>query len=407
MPDKHALLGPSSSHRWLNCPPSARLSEQYPDTTSTYAAAGTLAHEIAELKARKHFVEPMGTRTYNARLKKLKADPSYDSGMDSATDMYLEHLKALAMGFDSPPFVALETQVDYSYLVPEGFGTADCIMIGGGRMCVIDYKNGSGVPVSAVANSQMTLYALGALHVYAPIYGDTIRTVHLSIVQPNAGGVKEWELSRETLDLWGENYVRPRAALAWEGKGEFNPGEWCEKNFCPARAQCMARAKKMLELEPLKGALPVDMPGAAMKSKGPLLTDAEVGDILTRAISLEAWVKDLKDYALTATLEGHEVAGWKAVEGRGLRDWDNVDAAFEALKEQGIAEALLYERKPVSVAALEKTLGKKAFEETAEGLWTKRPGKPTLAPETDPRKPYAPAEAAFKPVNADFEKETT
>lgn len=398
MPDKHALLGPSSSHRWLNCPPSARLAEQYPDTPSSYAAAGTLAHEIAELKARKHFVEPMGTRTYNARLKKLKADPRYDTGMDAATDLYLEYLKALAMRFESPPFVALETQVDYSYLVPEGFGTADCIMIGGGGICVVDYKNGSGVPVDAAENSQMMLYALGALQVYAPIYGDTIHTVRLSIVQPNAGGIKEWELSRAELDAWGENYVQPRAALAWEGKGEFNPGEWCEKNFCPARAQCMARAKKLLELEPLKGSLPAALPNAAMKSKGPLLTDNEVGDILSRAISLEAWVRDLKDYALTATLEGREVAGWKAVEGRGSRDWNDLDEAFKTLQDHGVAEALLYERKPVSVAGLEKTLGKKAFAETAEGLWTKSPGKPALAPATDPRKPYAPAEAAFKPT---------
>ncbi|WNX84387.1 DUF2800 domain-containing protein [Agathobaculum sp. NTUH-O15-33] len=406
MPDKHALLGPSSSHRWLNCPPSARLSEQFPDTGSSFAAAGTLAHEIAELKARKHFIEPMGVRTYNARMKKLKADPRYDPGMDDATDQYLEHLKALAMIFVSPPFVALETQVDYSYLVPEGFGTADCIMIGGGKMCVVDYKNGSGVPVDAVDNSQMMLYALGALHVYAPIYGDTIHTIHLSIVQPNAGGVKEWEASREALDLWAENYVRPQAVLAWEGKGEFNPGEWCEKNFCPARSQCTARAKKMLELEPLQGAVPEELAASAINEpSAPLLTDAEVGDILTRAISLEAWVKDLKNYALTATLEGREVAGWKAVEGRGSRDWNDVDAAFAALQEHGIAEALLYERKPVSVAGLEKTLGKKDFAETAEGLWTKSPGKPALAPETDPRKPYTPAEAAFNPTQN--EKENT
>lgn len=405
MPDKHALLGPSSSNRWLNCPPSARLAEQFPDTGSSYAAAGTLAHEIAELKARKHFIEPMGVRTYNARMKKLKADPHYDTSMDDATEQYLEHLKALSMSFDSPPFVALETQVDYSYLVPEGFGTADCIMIGGGRMCVVDYKNGSGVPVDAAANSQMVLYALGALHVYAPIYGDTIHTIHLSIVQPNAGGVKEWEISREALDLWAENYVRPQAVLAWEGKGEFNPGTWCEKNFCPARSQCVARAKKLLELEPLKGSLPAAMPNAAERSKGPLLTDAEVGDILTRAISLEAWVKDLKDYALTATLEGREVAGWKVVEGRGSRDWNDLDTAFKTLQEHGVAEALLYERKPVSVAGLEKTLGKKDFAETAEGLWTKSPGKPALAPATDPRKPFMPAEAAFKPV--ENEKENT
>lgn len=404
MADKHALLGASSSQRWLNCPPSARLAEQFPNTGSKYAAAGTLAHEIAELKARKHFLEPMGARTYNARLKKIKADPNYDKDMGAATDTYLEHLKALAMSFSSPPFVALETRVDYSHLAPEGFGTADCIMIGDGRLCVVDYKNGSGVLVDVKYNSQMLLYALGALHIYAPIYGDTIDTIHLSIVQPNAGGVKTWELSRAELDAWGENYVRPRAALAWEGNGELNPGAWCEKSFCPARAQCMARAKKMLELEPLKGAIPDGdaRAAAATQAPVPLLTDAEVGDILKRAISIEAWVKDLKEYALTAALKGREVTGWKAVEGRGSRDWTDADAAFATLQEHGIAEALLYERKPVSVAGLEKTLGKKVFAEAADGLWVKTPGKPTLVHDSDNRPPYSAANAVFKPIDKEI-----
>ena len=216
-PEKHALLGASSAERWLMCPPSARLGEQFPDTASEYAAAGTLAHAIAELKARKYFVEPMSNRAFNARLKKLKEDPHYDKGMDAATDTYLEHLKALAMSYGSvQPFVALETRVDFGDCVPEGFGTTDCIIIGAGRMCVADYKNGAGVLVEAEANPQMMLYALGALKVYAPIYGDTIREVHLSIVQPNAGGVREWDTTVEALREWGEKVVKPAAALAWE-----------------------------------------------------------------------------------------------------------------------------------------------------------------------------------------------
>ena len=225
MPDMHALLGASSAHRWLHCPPSARLCEQFPDTQSEYAAAGTLAHSIAELKARNYFIEHMPTRTFNARLKKLKESPHYDKGMDAATDMYLEHLKSLALSFSSPPFVTLENRVDYSHIVPEGFGTADCIMIGEGRICVVDYKNGSGVSVEADNNPQMMLYGLGALHTYSAVYGDSIRNVHLSIVQPNAGGVKEWGTTVAELEDWGTQYVRPRANLAWEGKGDFASGD--------------------------------------------------------------------------------------------------------------------------------------------------------------------------------------
>lgn len=254
-PEQHALLSASSSARWLNCPPSVRLSESFPQATSQYAEAYRVAHAIAELKARKYFVEPMSTRTYNARLKKLKEDPNYDRGMDDATDTYLEHLKALAMSYGViQPFVALETRVDFGEYVPEGFGTADCIIIGGDRMCVVDYKNGSGVPVEAEANTQMMLYALGALKVYGPIYGDAIQQISLNIVQPNAGGIKEWIICRSNLEEWGQKVVKPLAALAWEGRGEYLPGDWCR--FCPARAQCTARAKKMLELEPMKGAVP-------------------------------------------------------------------------------------------------------------------------------------------------------
>ena len=198
-PSNHALLGASSSKRWLNCPPSARLGEGLPDTPSDYAAAGTLAHAIAELKVRK-YIEPMSTRSYNSQMKKLKADPHYDKGMDAATDSYLEHIKALAMSYGAvQPFIALETQVDFYDFVPEGFGTADCIVVAPPRMCVVDYKNGAGVLVEAEDNSQMMLYALGALKTYYPIYGDSIREIHLSIVQPNAGGIREWDTTVEAL----------------------------------------------------------------------------------------------------------------------------------------------------------------------------------------------------------------
>jgi len=390
-PEKHALLGPSSSHRWLHCPPSARLGAQFPDTASSYAAAGTLAHAIAELKARKYFIEPMSTRAYNARMKKLREDPSYDKSMDAATDSYLEHLKYLAMSFGRiQPFVALETRVDISDWAPEGSGTADGILIGNGRICVVDYKNGSGVPVDAEENSQMMLYALGALKRYAPVYGDTIQSVHLSIVQPNAGGIKEWDTTTEALRTWGENVVKPAAALAWEGKGTFSAGEWCR--FCPARARCSARAARMLELESTKGAVPE---GGSNAPGDVVLTDAQVGDVLTRALELDAWVKDLKDYALTAALRGRQIPGWKAVEGRGSREWTDLDAAIKTLQERGVAEAMLYERRPVTPPALEKVLGKESFAATAWDLIIKKPGKPTLVPESDGRKPYNAAQLAF------------
>lgn len=178
-PEKHALLGASSAHRWLNCPGSARLTEDMPDSTSPYAEAGHLAHEIAELKARNYFIETLPKRSFNAKLKKLKESEHYDRSMDGATDEYLEHLKARAMTYPAAPTVALEVQVDFSDIVPEGFGTADCIMIGSGRLDVVDYKNGAGVLVEAEGNPQMMLYAWGAVRYFRPIFGNSIETIHI------------------------------------------------------------------------------------------------------------------------------------------------------------------------------------------------------------------------------------
>lgn len=401
-PTNHALLGASSAARWLNCTPSARLTEDMPDTTSEYAAAGTLAHAIAELKARNYFAVPaMTKRVYNSQMRKLQAAPQYDKGMDSATDMYLEHLKARAMSYPTAPTVCIEMQVDYSDIVPEGRGTLDCGMIGGDCIDIIDYKNGSGVIVEADDNPQMMLYAWGLLRVFLPIYGDAIKRVHVSIVQPNAGGIREWETTVEKIREWADTYVRERAQLAWHGKGNFVTGDWCR--FCKAKARCSARAAKMLELEPMVGAKPEENADPADVLDGAaLLTDAEVGDVLTRARNIAAWVKDLEAYALTAALEGRKIDGWKAVEGRGTRDWvGGTDAAFPALQAHGIDEALLYERKPVTVAGLEKALGKKTFAEAAEGLWVKTPGKPTLVPESDNREPYNAAAVAFEKVTQD------
>lgn len=401
-PEKHALLGASSAHRWLNCPGSARLTENMPDSTSPYAEAGHLAHEIAELKARNYFIETLPKRSFNAKLKKLKESEHYDKSMDGATDEYLEHLKARAMSYPTAPTVALEVQVDFSDIVPEGFGTADCIMIGSGRLDVVDYKNGAGVLVEAKNNPQMMLYAWGAVRYFRPIFGNSIETVHMSIVQPNGGGVREWETTVAELTEWAMHRVKPVARHAYDGVQDFCAGDWCQ--FCKAKATCIERARAMFDVEAFKGGVPLSEElGKPCTGELPLLlSDAEIGDILTRGKDVAAWLKDLEAYALNATLLGAEIPGWKAVEGRGSREWNGgTDAAFQQLQSRGVAEAMLYERKPVSVAGLEKALGKKAFAETAEGLWSKTPGKPTLVPESDKRPSYNPAAAAFGVVTAD------
>jgi len=368
----HAVLSASASQRWLNCTPSVRLEEQFEDKGSPYAAEGTLAHEIAELKLRKEFTETgMAKATFTRRLNKLKKHEMYQDEMLRHTDTYLDYLKEIVFGMASTPYVAVEKKVNYSAYAPEGFGTADCIIIGGDTLYVNDFKYGKGVPVSAEDNPQMKLYALGAYLEYGFLY--SFKNVHLSIVQPRLDSISEYELSLDDLLAWGEE-IKPIAQKAFKGEGEFVPGEHCK--FCKAKAICRARADQFTALDDFK------------QMKPPLISNEEVGQILEKGLQIESWIKALKDYALKESLKGNEIAGWKAVEGRGSRNYVDIDKAFTHLKEKGIDEAILYERVPLTVPKLEKELGKKEYKSLLEepGLVEKTKGKPTLAKASDKRK---------------------
>lgn len=406
----HSGHGASSAEAWSNCPAYIAMKARFPDETSAYAAAGTLAHAIAELKARKYFLEGIGPRKFSNAMKKFREDPNYDPAMDAATDMYLDALKEQAMTFQTTPFVALETKVRYDDIAPDGFGTADCIMIGDDTIVIADYKNGSGVPVDAEDNAQLQLYAYGAMREFALIYGDSIQRVRLVIVQPHAGGVKVWETTREALEAWIRDVIVPAVARTLEDNPPAVPGDWCDKYFCPGRAQCRARAEHLLNLTGLEGAEPAGdrQPSevAAYQTAReinpdlpPLLSDEEVGEALTKARNLAKWVKSLEEYVNNTLLAGKPVPGWKLVTGRTSREWTGgADEAFAKLQEAGIPEALLYERKPVTPPALEKAVGAKTYKETVAAVVTVKPGKPTLAEASDKRKEWTPAEAAFQPV---------
>ncbi len=393
-PEKHALLSASSAHRWLVCTAAPRFEEGLPERTSKHAEAGRLAHAIAELKVLKKFTVMTG-RTYNSRMTKLKKAPLYDPEMDKTTELYLEHLLEQAMGYNNTPTVSAEVKVDFSDYVPEGFGTCDCLMIGGDTLCITDYKHGEGVPVSAKDNPQMRLYALGALGRYSPIFGDAIRQVRMSIDQPRLGSYTTESITVEELRAWGES-IRPIAQKAFSGLGEFVPGNHCQ--FCRGYAQCQARAGTYTALEDFAGCVPAgSLAPEERQSRDPssLLTDAEIGDLLIRGKGLVQWYKKLEGYALEPLLAGKEIPGWKAVEGRSLRRWVDMEAAFKKLVEQGWGEALLYHREPITLAEVEKLLGKAQFAELC-GEYIERPlGKPALVPAEDKRPAYSSAAADF------------
>ena len=408
-PEKHALLSASSASRWLKCTAAPRFEEHLPERTSEYAEEGRLAHAICELKTLKKFTV-MTSRTYTTRLNKLKKDPLYSEEMDKTSDLYIEHLIEQAMLYDSTPTVVAEVQVDFGEYVPEGFGTCDNVMIGGDTLSITDYKHGKGVPVSAVGNPQMRLYALGALKRYAPVFGDAIKKVRMSIDQPRLDSYTTDTITVEELLTWGEN-IKPIAQKAFSGLGEFVPGDHCR--FCRGKAQCRARANTNTALEDFKDCVPAaSVPPDAMVPQEfshigphgnevhPLLSDAEIGDLLIRGKELVAWYKDLEEYATKALLDGKPIEGWKLVAGRSIRTFTDQDAAIQAAIAAGYDEALLYDRKPKTLSEMEKLMGKAEFAEKIGGYVTKPLGKPTLALSTDKREAYTPAAADFAGVAA-------
>jgi hypothetical protein len=358
---KHALLSASSSHRWLNCPPSARLCESYEDKGSEYAAEGTAAHMLCEYKLKV---------ALGIRAKDPTADLSfYNAEMEDCANGYAAYILELvetAKQSCADPVVLIEQRLDFSKYVEGGFGTGDCLVIADGTLHIVDYKHGQGVLVEAEDNPQMKLYALGALEIFDGIYD--IDTVSMTIYQPRRDNVSTYTVFKESLYQWAEEVLKPTAELAYAGDGEFNCGEWCM--FCRVKAECRVRAEHNIELAQYDFKLP------------PLLEDDEVEDILGKIDGLISWANDIKDYALQAALGGKQWNGWKLVEGRSNRRYTDEAAVADAVSAAGFDP---YERKVLGITAMTSLLGKKRFEEVLGGYIEKPQGKPTLVPESDKR----------------------
>ena len=370
MPTQHALLSASSAHRWLHCTGSPLLEKEFPDTTSVYAQEGTLAHELCELKLKKYTtVMPKGT--YTRAHNKIMKSELWQNEMEGTSETYLEYVKGIMLSCEIAPAVLIEKRVDFSRYVPEGFGTADCLILAGDTLHVIDYKHGKGVVVDADHNTQMMLYALGAMSELSLLY--RFKFVHMTIVQPRVNNISEFTMTADELTEWGESVVKPKAEAAMSGNGEFEAGDWCR--FCRAKQQCKTRYESNDSL----------YPELSERHDPRLITLDELGEYLKRGRDMAAWLEDMKEYALSESLAGAEVPGWKAVEGRGSRAFTDTDEAVDTLIKNGIDESVLYERRVLTLAQMEKAVGKKAFGELVGDLVVKNPGKPTLVEESDKR----------------------
>lgn len=358
---KHALLSASSSHRWLACPPSARLCASMPDMASDYAREGTEAHSLCEYL----LSISLGMKTED---QKQKLEYMSDE-MAACADMYvsyvLEQVES-AKKLCSDPLVLIEQRLDYSRWVPEGFGTGDCIIAADKVLSVIDFKYGMGVLVEAEQNSQMMCYALGALVLFDGIYD--IDEIAMTIFQPRRENVSTYIMSRSELLEWADTVLKPRAELAVKGEGEFLAGDHCR--FCKAKATCRKRAEYNLELAKYDFAMPST------------LTDSEVETVLARADQIASWASDVKEYALQQAVQGKKWHDWKLVEGRSIRKYTNEQKVAECVKASGYDP---YEHSVLGITAMTRMLGKKKFDELLGNLVHKPPGKPTLVPLSDKR----------------------
>lgn len=370
MPTQHALLSASGAHRWLHCTGSPLLEKDFPDSTSVYAQEGTLAHELCELKLMAYTGE-ITKRKLTSMKNKLMKSELWQPEMDSTSEAYLDYIKDITMSYTVKPVILTEKKVDFSRYVPEGFGTADCLILAGDTLHVIDYKHGKGVVVDADHNPQMMLYALGAIDELSLLY--RFKSIHMVIVQPRVNNISEFTMTADELREWGESVVKPKAEAAISGKGKFEAGDWCR--FCRAKQQCKTRYES-------NDSLYTEL---SERHDPRLITLEELGDYLKRGKDMAAWLEDMKEYALSESLAGAEVPGWKAVEGRGSRAFTDTDEAVDTLIKNGIDESVLYERRVLTLAQMEKAVGKKAFGELVGDLVVKNPGKPTLVEESDKR----------------------
>ena len=361
---KHAALSASSSHRWMNCPPSVRLTEHIADSGSIYAAEGSEAHALCEYKLRRLLGMDAGNP-----LDCPGGLQYYDSTMEDAANGYVAFVMELLEEIRktcSDPIVMVEQRLNFSRWVKDGFGTGDAVIVADGILQIVDFKYGTGVPVSAEDNSQMRLYALGALDMFGELYD--VDTVKMTIYQPRLSNISTDSVSKDDLLDWAESTLRPVAELAYKGEGEMNAGSWCR--FCKLRTTCRKRAEANLALAQHDFKLP------------PTLSDEEIAIILDQLDDLTSWAADIREYALTAALSGTHFEGWKLVEGRANRRYTNEEAVAQAVIGSGHDP---YERKLLGITAMEKLLGKKQFTILLSDLVERPQGKPTLVPASDKR----------------------
>ena len=362
----HALLSASSSKRWLTCTPSARLEATLPEQkrqsgSFDFSQEGTMAHSLAEVKLRHHFGQ-IDYEEYEREIEIIKATPYFNEDFEANVDNYVLYVRSQVGDGDTPLF---EQRVDFSDWIPDGFGTADVVILSKHSIRVIDLKFGKGVPVYAQDNSQLRLYALGAYAKFKEEYPD-IKEVSYTIHQPRLDSISSDGTSIAKLVDWANYFVKPKAKKAWAGAGDFLPGEHCQ--FCRAKATCRARSDFNTELTRLEFRDP------------PLLSEEEVSSVLTKAQDLRTWVNDVEDYALVQAVDKDVIPpGFKLSTSVTHRRYADQALAAAVLVDKGLSPDIIWDKpKLKSPAAIKKLSPKSPIDSWLGDLLERPEGQPKL-----------------------------
>lgn len=368
---EHALLSPSSSSRWLNCTPSARLAENAENKSSVYAEEGTLFHEICEYCLAQWNSGVWEPDPFGEELPELKDDhlmhPLFRQEMFKHARNYCDFVMNENYNLeksDGACKMLLEEKVDISEYAPDCFGSVDCQLVGRDTLEVIDLKYGEGVKVYAERNTQMMLYALGALK-----GKPSIKSIRLVIAQVRLNHFDVWEISANDLLQWADKVLKPTAKKAFAGKGEQKMGDWC--GFCPVKAQCRKQYEAVVN----------DFD----KYEYPeLLTEDEICDLIEKIDKYKGWLESVNKFVYDEALRGHKWKGYKLVAGRSSRVITDEEAIRQDLLTKKYLEDEIFNIKLKGIGDLEKLVGKKQFSALYGQYVKSKPGNPKLVPDSAP-----------------------